>query len=213
MPSTSPVSSGRARRSDALSALRRQEILEEAIKLFGRKGFEATRAEDIARAARLAKGTVYLYFKNKEAIYAAAVAQAVRDLQSEISARSAGATGFRTKLETAIRVRLEFWPEHEGIYRLLLTVGREPRLRRQTNDVLRDAHSGLLAIFNEGAEAGEVAPDDFHSVAWATLDLIRGATERRMDRVGRTTVQEDLATILGCVLSQVHCLVRQGHAA
>ena len=44
MPS-STASPARVRRNDALCALRREEILDAAIKLFGRKGFDATRAE------------------------------------------------------------------------------------------------------------------------------------------------------------------------
>ena len=183
--------------------MRRSEILEAAIKLFGKKGFEATRAEEIAGAAGLAKGTLYLYFKNKEAIYAAAVAHAVRELQEAIARRSAGAGGFRDRIAAAIRVRLEFWPEHEGIYRLLLTVGREAKLRRQTNEVLRTAHSSLLAIFEEGVATGEIAEGVFGPLAWATLDLVRGATERRMDKVTTTTPQQDAEWILGCVLGQV----------
>ncbi len=174
-----------------------------AIKLFGRKGFEATRAEDIALAAKIAKGTIYLYFKSKEEIYGAAVSQAIRALQAEITRRSAGTSGFREKLATAIRIRLEFWPEHEGIYRLLLTVGREARLRRQTNEVLRGAHSGLLAIFAEGVAAGEIEGTDFSPLAWAALDLVRGATERRMDKQSGTSLEKDAAWIIGCVLEQV----------
>lgn len=192
-----------SRRHDALCALRREEIIEAAIRLFGRKGFEATRAEDIALAARLAKGTVYLYFKNKEAIYTAAVTQAVRELQAEIARRSTTAGSFEERLATAIRVRLEFWPEHEGIYRLLLTVGREVKLRRQTNEVLRDAHASLMGIFTGGVATGELSEQEFAPVAWATLDLIRGATERRMDRLSLTTPQEDAQWITACVLRQV----------
>ena len=200
-----PVSAAphRTRRNDALCALRREEILEAAIRLFGRKGFDATRAEDIAAAANLAKGTVYLYFKSKEAIYAAAVTQAVKELQAEIAQRSEGAGTFRERLATAIRVRLEFWPEHEGIYRLLLTLGREAKLRRQTNEVLRNAQASLLAIFHDGVKAGEIADGDFAPLAWATLDLVRGATERRMDKVTATTPQQDAAWIAACVLRQV----------
>ena len=197
------ASPSRSRRHDALCALRREEIVEVAIKLFGRKGFEATRAEDIAIAAKIAKGTVYLYFKNKEAIYSAAVAQAMKDLSAEIARRSSNAGGFREKLAAAIRVRLEFWPEHEGIYRLLLTAGREPKLRRRTNEALRDAQASLIAIFAEGADAGEVERQNFVPLAWATLDLIRGATERRMDKVTATTPQEDAVWITACVLGQV----------
>lgn len=202
MPTAAPVSA-RARSKDALNALRREEILAAAIKLFGRKGFDATRAEDIAVAAKIAKGTLYLYFKNKEAIYAAAVAQAIQALQKEIERRSACSPGVRDRLATAIRVRLEFWPEHEAIYRLLLTVGREPRLRRQTNDVLQTAHEGLMAIFAQGFAAGEIEAGDYAPLAWAMLDMIRGATERRMDKLSATTPQEDAAWITACVLVQV----------
>ncbi len=202
MPAVAPPPN-RSRRHDALCARRREEILEAAIKLFGRKGFEATRTEDIAAAANFAKGTIYLYFKSKEAIYVAAVTQAVKDLQVEIARRSEGATGFREKLATAIRVRLEFWPEHEAIYRLLLTVGREARLRRQTNEVLRNAQASLTAIFAEGLEAGEIGPAEFGPLAWATLDMIRGATERRMDKLSATTPQADAAWITECILRQV----------
>jgi AcrR family transcriptional regulator len=202
VPPAAPVSA-RARSKDALNALRREEILAAAIKLFGRKGFDATRAEDIAVAAKIAKGTLYLYFKNKDAIYAAAVAQAIRALQQEIERRSACSPGFRDRLATAIRVRLEFWPEHEAIYRLLLTVGREPRLRRQTNEVLQTAHEGLMGIFAQGEAAGEIEAGNYVPLGWALLDLIRGATERRMDKLSATTPQEDAAWITACVMAQV----------
>lgn len=198
----------RARSKDALCALRREEILAAAIKLFGRKGFEATRAEDIAAAAKIAKGTLYLHFKNKEAIYVAAVGQAIRALQGEIAQRSAGATGFRERLEAAIRVRLEFWPEHAEIYRLLLTVGRASRLRRQTNEVLQTAHESFMAIFAQGMYDGEIEPAEYVPLGWAALDMVRGATERRMDGLSGTTPLEDAAWILETVLARVRELKR-----
>lgn len=193
----------RPRRNDALSALRRETILDAAIRLFGRKGFAATRAEDIAAAARIAKGTVYLYFTNKEAIYTAAVSQAIKSLHAEIARSTPGDSGFEGRLLAAIRVRLEFWPEHEGIYRLLLTVGREPRLRRQTNEVLRTAQRSLLEIFAQAVAAGEIAPGDFAPICWAALDMIRGATERRMDHICSTSTEEDACWIMQCLRAQV----------
>ncbi len=201
-PSTSPAT--RTRHREALSQLRRAEILAAATRLFGRKGFEATRAEEIALAAKIAKGTLYLYFASKEAIYTAAVAQAVRELQAEVAHRSAGATGFRQKLANAINVRLSFWPKHEAIYRLLLTLGREARHRRQTNEVLRTAHRSFLDLFTEGVEAGEIEAADLRPLAWAVLDMVRGANERRMDKQSTTTAAEDAAWITACALRGVH---------
>ena len=199
-----PPPSGRLRRRDALSELRRSEILAAATKVFGRKGFEATRADDIAQAASIAKGTLYLYFKSKEAIYAAAVTQAVHELEARLAQESASASGYREQLETAIRVRLEFWPSQKAIYRLLMTVGRSTQHRRQTHQVLRGAQASFVAVFEHGVAAGEVESQDFAPLAWATLDMIRGANERRMDGLSTTTPQDDAEWIMSCVLGQLH---------
>ena len=203
VPVSVPPAAARIRRHDALSEMRRKEILKAATKVFGRKGFEATRADDIAAAAKIAKGTLYLYFKSKEAIYTAAVTCAVRELEVELARRSEGMEGFRAKLTTAVRVRLEFWPEHEAIYRLLLTVGREVKHRKQTNEVLQRAQCGILALFQEGVQSGEIEPGDFAPLAWAVLDMIRGTNERRMDRLSATTVQQDTAWITEAVFRHV----------
>ena len=45
------------------------QILEAALDIFGEKGLAAARLEDIAKRAGLAKGTIYLYFPNKEALF------------------------------------------------------------------------------------------------------------------------------------------------
>jgi AcrR family transcriptional regulator len=59
----------RARRKEARPA----ELLEAALTTFQAKGFAATRMEDIATAAGVAKGTVYLYYPSKQAIFEALV--------------------------------------------------------------------------------------------------------------------------------------------
>ena len=61
------------RRKDA----RAPEILEAALACFSEKGFAATRMEEIAERAAVSKGTIYLYFKSKEAVFEALVRRAV----------------------------------------------------------------------------------------------------------------------------------------
>ena len=69
-------------RKQVLTDMRREEILTAAIKVFGKKGFAATCVGDVADAAKMAKGTVYLYFESKEEIYATAIRLAVERLQA-----------------------------------------------------------------------------------------------------------------------------------
>ena len=48
----------------------REAIISAATGLFSRFGLEKTTMEDIAKAARKGKSTLYYYFKNKEAVFA-----------------------------------------------------------------------------------------------------------------------------------------------
>ncbi len=64
---------------------RRREILKTAEKLFsGKKGFEAT-MDDLAEKSELGKGTLYLYFPNKERILLALTEKAIRVLKKRLS--------------------------------------------------------------------------------------------------------------------------------
>ncbi|MGX4643272.1 TetR/AcrR family transcriptional regulator [Massilia sp. SYSU DXS3249] len=61
------------RRKDA----RPQELLAAAIDLFVERGFASTRLEDVARRAGVSKGTLYLYFDNKEELFKAVVRNSI----------------------------------------------------------------------------------------------------------------------------------------
>src|SRR2546421_13099427 len=60
-----PPAGGRAERS----AARREAILAAALDEFSASGFAATRLDDVARRAGVAKGTIYLHFSDKEALF------------------------------------------------------------------------------------------------------------------------------------------------
>ena len=51
----------------------RKKIIDAAVKLFAKKGFYETTVNDITKAAKIAKGTAYLYFKNKLSLYVSVI--------------------------------------------------------------------------------------------------------------------------------------------
>lgn len=63
----------RRRRKEA----RPQEMTQAALALFVSKGYAATRLEDIARLAGVSKGTLYLYFDSKEALFEAVIREGI----------------------------------------------------------------------------------------------------------------------------------------
>ncbi len=56
---------------------RPQEILDAALAVFAEKGFSAARMEDISQRAGVTKGTIYLYFESKEALFKALVRESL----------------------------------------------------------------------------------------------------------------------------------------
>jgi AcrR family transcriptional regulator len=61
------------------------EILDAALKVFAHKGFAAARMDDIAKEAGVTKGTIYLYFENKEAVFKSLVREAVGTTISNVA--------------------------------------------------------------------------------------------------------------------------------
>lgn len=82
-------------------------ILESAIEVIAQKGFERARISDIASAAGIADGTVYLYFKNKNVILRAAIDSAFAHFSERVSASIASAGGPIEQLRVIARLHLE----------------------------------------------------------------------------------------------------------
>jgi AcrR family transcriptional regulator len=72
----------RARRK----AERPGEILEAAFEEFVQKGYAATRLEDVAARAGVTKGTIYVYFANKEALFVSLVRELTQPIHAEVEA-------------------------------------------------------------------------------------------------------------------------------
>src|SRR5262249_51371227 len=68
---------------------RSEEIAAAALRVFARRGLHQTTLDDVAKEAGVSKGTIYLYFKNKEEVFIAAAQQVVPALDEIISKQSA----------------------------------------------------------------------------------------------------------------------------
>jgi len=71
-------------RKEREKRMRRRQIQDSSKELFIRKGFSSTTVEEIAEKAELSPATIYLYFKNKEELYASINLITLQDLFNEI---------------------------------------------------------------------------------------------------------------------------------
>lgn len=107
--STAPTK--RSRRKDA----RPSELLEAALDLFVEQGFAATRVEAVAQRAGVSKGTLFLYFDSKEALFKAVVRHHIAQLLGEWSLELDEFTGPTADL---VRKAMHDWWSRIGATRL-----------------------------------------------------------------------------------------------
>ena len=81
-----PSARKRGRAAKVAPAARKQAILDAALTVFAERGFEAARLDDVAARAGVAKGTLYLYFKDKEALFEELLRGAVSPLLEHVAA-------------------------------------------------------------------------------------------------------------------------------
>jgi AcrR family transcriptional regulator len=130
-----PVRSSRSRRK----ADRPGEIVEAAFEEFVRRGYAATRLEDIAARAGVTKGTIYVYFENKEALFVSMVTEISRahltELAREIEAITETGPDFMRPLLTLFCERIAGHDRMMEVLRLLIAEApRFPKLVDQHFD-------------------------------------------------------------------------------
>ncbi|TFW20631.1 TetR/AcrR family transcriptional regulator [Duganella callida] len=149
------------RRKDA----RPQELLAAALHQFVERGYAATRLEDVARQAGVSKGTLYLYFTNKEELFKAVVRA---NIVATIGAAEQAAAAFDgASAELLATVLMTWWTEIcatplAGITKLMLAEGNNfPELAQFYNEEVVARGSSLITrILARGIERGEFRPLD-----------------------------------------------------
>src|SRR6202007_457110 len=88
----------------AKAAARRIAIREAALDKFSAGGFAAARLEDVAKRAGVAKGTIYLYFADKEALFQELVRFQIGPVMSAFAAALASELPLKSLIDQAIEI-------------------------------------------------------------------------------------------------------------
>ena len=159
---------------------RPQELLDAALALFVEKGFAATRIEEVAQAAGVSKGTLYLYFASKEELLKAVIAE---HLSERITAGAALAAGFQGSVPALLRELLTRWwtqlydSPASGVFKLVITEVRSfPEIAEfYQREVVARAHALLGAVIEQGMARGELRRVDVdgavHSLVFPLIML------------------------------------------
>ena len=97
---------------------RRADILRAAEQVFAAHGFHAASIEQIARTAEYATGTVYLYFRDKEALYLELFEEKIREVSELIRQRTEGVKDPVEALRQLVVARMEYFERNRAFFRM-----------------------------------------------------------------------------------------------
>jgi len=134
---------------------KREAILKAATQVFAQRGFFNAQVADVAKAAGVAAGTVYLYFRSKDDLLVSLFERTMKDAIAMGRAALAGATDPSDRLSRIARLHLERLGRDRD-----LAVVFQVELRQSTKFMERFSSSYLreyLGIIRDAIEAGQAA--------------------------------------------------------
>jgi AcrR family transcriptional regulator len=145
------------------SAERRDAILAAALDEFADRGFAATRLDDVARRADVAKGTIYLHFADKEALFEELIRMELSPVVAALENVSHADIPFRAVTGQLIEVfaREIFETRRKDVIRLVITEGpRFPKLAEfYYREVISRVMETIRAMLRRAHERGELKTD------------------------------------------------------
>jgi len=141
---------------------RRQQIIVAAKRVFSIKGLSKTTMEDIAKESELSPGTLYLYFKNKEELYASLSLRILQFLSIRVAqVIQADATSPPERLDNLITAMYEVYEfDPMVIINMFHLQSSEtlrnlsPALLQEINTLSKKALDHMASIFRDGMEQG-----------------------------------------------------------
>ena len=157
------AATGPRKRRSAAPEARRAAILDAALEEFTARGYEGARLDDVAKRAGVAKGTIYLYFADKEALFQDLVRSMVHPVLGTLEHLREVDIPARMLVEGMLNtfVREILGTRRKDIVRLIFTEGtRFPAIAEfYHREVIARVLAIIRPILKRAAERGEL-PDD-----------------------------------------------------
>lgn len=170
-------------------AIREQQMLNSAIRVFSDLGYRSASMDAIARDASISKPMLYLYYGSKEELFTACVVRESGRLIDQLTSAATGSTGPRDRLQSVVEAFLEYVDQHTDswnvVYRQAVAEPAFAEEVEKTRSVLVDLTTDLLAQNS----VDERSRDVLEVVATALV----GAGEAVADRVAHRSIPTSVA--------------------
>lgn len=204
MVSTGPSDSGGERAKQE----RRRQILAAAKAVFAEAGYHGASINAIIERAQIARGTFYLYFESKAAVFDSILDQAMAELRARIrriEVDDPKAPPPQVQLREQVVATLEYIVKDRALATLLLSAGHTPEAEasERLDQFFAEMRDLLRRALETGMEIGLTRKCHPELAAAALLGMIRGVIEQIIRKDSETTVDEVVSEVLMVALRGV----------
>ncbi len=161
---------------------RRRQITDAATKVFVEAGYHGASINAIIERAQIARGTFYLYFDSKAAVFDSILDQAMAELSARIhriDVESPDALPPQVQLRAQLVATLDYIVGDRALATLLLASGHTPEAEaaERLDEFFRTIRKLLERALESGVEIGFLRPCQREIAAAALLGMIRGVVD------------------------------------
>jgi TetR/AcrR family transcriptional regulator, repressor for uid operon len=156
----------------------KEKIVQAAITTFSKYGYDKTRMDDIARSAKLGKGTLYLYFKSKEELFYDISENSIKELKEQLSK-------LFSKKEDLVQDAEKFYDQYRNLihdsekvsFEMIAESSRNPKLRKALYEQRMKVYDIVIDYLRRQIEKGFFRKDmDVNAIASGLVALYDGLT-------------------------------------
>ncbi len=168
-------------------------IQDAVVRILSRKGAEGLTMERVAAEAGVAKGTLYVYYKDKKQLLESVKEASLAPMRAELHQILDGGLPPVQKIGRFVERHLGYFDEHREFFRVLLWDRQlaDTRMRRQQSDPFRTFVEKIAGILREGVRARAIRPLDPVKVAAMLLEADIAMIAQRLLLESPGSVEED----------------------
>jgi TetR/AcrR family transcriptional regulator len=150
----------------------KRKIFETSMKLFAKKGYDATSIEEITATVGVAKGTLYYHFSSKEEIFNFLVEEGMKLLKNSIAIKVSGLNNTIDMLRAIVLIQIKIIIKYEDFMTIVLSQiwGHEARNIACKNYIIEYIKT-IEEIIKKGMQKGEIEVEDPGLVASGIFGL------------------------------------------
>lgn len=175
----------------------KSKILRAGEGFFARKGFHPTTLEEIAKNANIAKGTIYLHFKNKKDLFASVIEKKLDILLKKIKKEVEEQGSPSEKIKKVTKIHLKFLEQNRNFFRILQSLSGEYKreMERELTEKVIKKNARYLEmvqhLIEEAINNKEIKPLNARKLAVILVGIVHSLTINWISQGEKDSLSKD----------------------